>query len=353
MFSAFEALVARANGQKPDSIAQFCIQPHADCPISSSYYFYRVNLAANVIFITIFGISLIAFLVTYGITRRATAFTFAMAAGVILEVIGYAGRIMSWQNQWLQNGFLIQIVCLTIAPAFMAGGLYLCLRRIVYAFGPENSRIQPESYTRIFIPCDLVSLLLQAAGGGLASSASHQDKSPVIGDNIMVAGLSFQVLTLGVFMALCLDFAHRTYTRHRDLGAMNALDQSPVFVSLRNSRRFKGFLFALTIATICIFWRSVYRVVELGEGWTGNLIRKQWLFVGFEGVLVGVACLLLNVFHPALCFKEGVEGLGGLGSKKKMQKLEKEREKQAGAEGGVANGSASDIEGGKVEETSI
>lgn len=43
----------------------------------------------------------------------------------------------------------MQIVCLTIAPAFMAGGIYLCLRRIVYAFGPENSRIRPESYTRI------------------------------------------------------------------------------------------------------------------------------------------------------------------------------------------------------------
>lgn len=79
-----------------------------------------------------------------------------MVAGVILEVIGYAGRIMSWKNQWEENGFLIQIVCLTIAPAFMAGGLYLCLRRIVYAFGPENSRIRPESYTRFvsFFPID-------------------------------------------------------------------------------------------------------------------------------------------------------------------------------------------------------
>lgn len=204
-----------------------------------------------------------------------------------------------------------------------------------------------------FIPCDLVSLLLQAAGGGLASSASHQNKSPTVGDNIMVAGLSFQVLTLGVFMALCLDFAHRTYTRHRELGSENALDQTPIFISLRNSRRFKGFLAALTLATICIFWRSVYRVVELGEGWTGNLIRKQWLFLGFEGVLVGVACLVLNVFHPALCFKEGVEGKGGLGSKKRMAKLEKEREKEATAERGVASGSASDVEASKPEDTSI
>lgn len=43
----------------------------------------------------------------------------------------------------------MQICCLTIGPAFMAGGIYLCLRRIVYAFGPENSRLKPEWYTRI------------------------------------------------------------------------------------------------------------------------------------------------------------------------------------------------------------
>ena len=118
------------------------------CPIDSSYYFYRVSLAANATFIALFAISLIGFLVTYAVTRRATAFTFAVSAGVILEVIGYAGRIMSWKNQWEENGFLMQIVCLTIAPAFIAGGIYLCLRRIVYAFGPENSRIAPETYTR-------------------------------------------------------------------------------------------------------------------------------------------------------------------------------------------------------------
>lgn len=119
------------------------------CPISSSYYFYRVSLSANVAFLVLFSISLIGFLATYAFTRRAFAFTFAMGAGVILEVLGYVGRIQSHNNQWAQNGFLMQIVCLTIAPAFMAGGLYLCLRRIVYAFGPENSRIAPESYTRI------------------------------------------------------------------------------------------------------------------------------------------------------------------------------------------------------------
>jgi hypothetical protein len=119
------------------------------CSITNSYYFYRVSLSANAAFLALFAVSLIGFIATYALTRRATAFTIAMCSGVALEVLGYAGRIMSWENQWNDSGFLMQIVCLTIAPAFMAGGIYLCLRRIVYAFGPENSRISPEAYTRI------------------------------------------------------------------------------------------------------------------------------------------------------------------------------------------------------------
>jgi len=122
------------------------------CNITTSYYYYRISLPANAAFLALFSISLLSFLVTYAVTRRATAFTFAFVAGVALEVIGYVGRIQSWQNQWGQTGFLMQIVCLTIAPAFMAGGIYLCLRRVVYAFGPENSRISPEAYTRIVSP---------------------------------------------------------------------------------------------------------------------------------------------------------------------------------------------------------
>jgi hypothetical protein len=129
----------------------------------------------------------------------------------------------------------------------------------------------------------------------------------------MVAGLTFQVFTLFVFMGLCIDFALRTRSRYKALGAA-ALDQSPLLHQLRNSWRFKSFLAALALATICIFWRSVYRVAELGEGWQGHLIRQQWLFVGFEGVMVIVACFALNIFHPAVMFKEAMEGLGGVGA---------------------------------------
>lgn len=142
----------------------------------------------------------------------------------------------------------------------------------------------------------------------------------------MIAGLSFQVLTLLLFILATADFALRVRRRSRSLGAA-ALDQSAAAVATRRSMRFRGLLAALALATVCIFWRSVYRVAELSGGWDGPLMGDQGMFIGFEGVLIVVACLGLNVFHPSFCFREMMEGEGGIGAKRKARKLaEKEAE---------------------------
>ena len=195
----------------------------------------------------------------------------------------------------------MQIICLTIAPAFFAAGIYLTLSRIVITVGESNSRIKALSYPRFFIPCDFLSLLLQAIGGGMASVASNNHESPETGDNIMVAGLSFQVFTLAVFILICIDFGIRTMRNPEQPGAAQ-------HASLRSSPKFKGFLAALALATICIFIRSIYRVIELAQGWEGELIKNQRYFIVLEGVMVIVAVLALNAFHPAWCFREGYHG---------------------------------------------
>lgn len=139
------------------------------CDINTSFYYYRVSLAANAAFLALFGLSFLLFAGTAiwtfkRSTRSDHAFTFAMMTGCFLEILGYAGRIMSWYHQWAEDGFLMQIVCLTIAPAFLAGGIYLCLRRIVGAFGAQNSRLKPEMYTRIVSALLFLNLSLNTGG---------------------------------------------------------------------------------------------------------------------------------------------------------------------------------------------
>lgn len=197
----------------------------------------------------------------------------------------------------------MNIVSLSIGPAFYAAGIYFCIRRIVLTFGESNSRIKAKLYPWIFIPCDIIALTLQAAGGGMSASAPLDDPDFLqLGTDIMVAGLAFQVVVMFVFIALASDFAFRTYRNVKLNGRANTLD--PKHDQLRRSFAFRGFIIALMLATILIFTRCVFRVAELSDGWEGELAKNEGLFYGLESTPVIVAVLLLNIFNPNFCYKE-------------------------------------------------
>ena len=133
--------------------------------------------------------------------------------------------------------------------------------------GPQYSRFSPKFYYWIFIPCDVLSLILQAVGGALSSISSGVSPTAV---DVSITGLSFQVFTLCVFIALVIEFALRY--RRASKGA------PPV------SAQFKRFCFFLSLAIVLILIRCAYRIDELSDGYNGPLIHKEGLFIGLEGV---------------------------------------------------------------------
>lgn len=78
------------------------------CDVSTSVYEYRPSLAANAIFLALFGTALVIHIVQ-GLKWRTWAFLFAMFWGGVAEMIGYGGRIMLWKNPFSYPGFLTQI----------------------------------------------------------------------------------------------------------------------------------------------------------------------------------------------------------------------------------------------------
>jgi hypothetical protein len=138
----------------------------------------------------------------------------------------------------------------------------------------------------------------------MAFVAAHQGHNPAAGNHIMLAGLASQVFTLLISILLSLDFARKTLRQVETVGKDKALNLTNQ--ELRQSTRFRGFLIALSFATLCIFTRSVYCVAELSEGWTGYLMSVQKYFIGLEGAIVAAGVLALNAFHPGFCFRETV-----------------------------------------------
>jgi hypothetical protein len=105
----------------------------------------------------------------------------------------------------------------------------------------------------------------------MSTNSKGSSKSGV---NIALAGLSFQVFTLSVFILLSLDYAVR-YRKDCKAGTIP---------STQVENKFKIFVGFLSLSIMCILIRCVYRIDELSDGYSGPLIHNQGLFIGLEGV---------------------------------------------------------------------
>ncbi|CAI7616113.1 unnamed protein product [Penicillium pancosmium] len=265
----------------------------ATCPIDMAYINYQPNLAANILFLAIFGLFLIGQL-AIGSRYRTWTYMVAMSAGLILEVAGYIGRVMMHSNPFEFNAFLLYLICLTIAPAFFTAAIYICLGRIVIIYGESISRIRPRTYTIIFVTCDLIALILQAAGGAITSIAdSDQEDLSDTGVNIMIAGLAFQVASLTLFIAMGLEFALRVRKAPEEM-------KNTFTASIRRGWKWKAFLFSLAAAVLTIFIRSCFRVAELQGGFNSDLANDEVTLMVLESAMITIACFCMTAAHPAL-----------------------------------------------------
>lgn len=147
----------------------------------------------------------------------------------------------------------------------------------------------------------------------MASVAIHHSESTKKGDNVMIAGLAFQVATMFVFILIATDFAWRTFRNRKQLPQTTQREGEG---RPQISTPFKAFVIALTLSTLCIFIRCVFRVAELSQGWRGKLATTQKYFVGLEGAVIVASVLLLNLCHPEYCFNATKRARDGQPSRK-------------------------------------
>ncbi|KAL1857945.1 hypothetical protein Plec18170_003169, partial [Paecilomyces lecythidis] len=141
----------------------------------------------------------------------------------------------------------------------------------------------PSMYLWIFCTCDVISLVVQAIGGGMASSESNNNKDTKPGTDIMVAGIIFQLASITIFLACAADFFRRVLQRHR-LSSM-----SSTVVPLMG---------AMAFSIVCIYIRSIYRTIELLQGWSGYLITHERFFIALDGAMMAPAVAIFNFIHP-------------------------------------------------------
>lgn len=272
---------------------------------ADNLYGMTPNYGANLTMVIAFAVFLLLH-TTLGLFTRQWWFGTAFFCGAGLEMAGYIGRFLSHSNVDELNDFLVQIICLTIAPCFIMGGIYYLLSQFIVVYGTSYALIKPMYYSYIFIACDIVSLVIQAAGGGIAATNLTDDLSPDSGTHVMVAGLAFQVFSMSIYIFFFLHYFYKIqylayFSKSHQQHPLEPTFNSQ-FVALRSRPLFKYYPIVIFITVMFVYVRCIYRVIELAEGWSGFLITHEVYFMILDALMMGLTCLVLIPFHPGLIF---------------------------------------------------
>jgi hypothetical protein len=128
-------------------------------------YRYDPSIAAGIVFAVLFLLTSLFHL--FQLVRAKTWYFIPLMLGGLVELIGYIGRILSARQSpnWTLGPFILQSVCLLVAPALFAASIYMVLGRIIVAVdGEKYSFIKKRWLTKIFVTFDVISFLVLAAG---------------------------------------------------------------------------------------------------------------------------------------------------------------------------------------------
>ncbi|KAJ7617381.1 RTA1-domain-containing protein [Roridomyces roridus] len=259
-------------------------------------YGYIPTKAIAILFLALFGLSTILH-----IGQAARFKTWWLIPTIVLcgigELIGWGGRLWSSVNHDIHNGFLMQITCTIISPTPLLAASFLVMGRVIPRLGTKYSVLTPRMYTFLFLPCDIIALVVQGLGGGVASSAKPGDLTVANrGSNIMLAGIAFQFAVIIVFSLFTIDFLRRYLW---DRPVRNGGSTRGVLTP-----RLKTIFIALALTSLFLFIRSVYRLIELKDGWLGRVIRTQVYFNVLDGAMVVLAITTWNFLHPGLLLQQ-------------------------------------------------
>ena len=110
----------------------------------------------------------------------------------------------------------------------------------------------------------------------------------------MLGGIVFQMIAITAYMFLAIEFIYR-YLNDKPF---QRPDNDPPTGNYFLDKKMKMMLLGTSFSSLAIYVRSVYRTIELTDGWNGRIITTEIYFNVMDGAMIVLAIYCLNFFHP-------------------------------------------------------
>ncbi|CCO37309.1 Protein RTA1 [Rhizoctonia solani AG-1 IB] len=210
--------------------------------------------------------------------------------GGVCYAIGLFMRLPFGSNPDKLGLYIIMNMFTVLSPCAFIATVYMLLGRLaLYLDADEYLLVKSRIITKLFLTSDIVTLLVQAAGGGMAAMQSLSD----IGKKIFLIGLIVQLISFALYMCVYAVFLYRMKVNRPEECYLprNKADFFSHWTALAGT---------LVISCIGIFIRSIFRTIENSQGFDGYLATTEVYFYVLDTLPLFIAILVFVVTWPPL-----------------------------------------------------
>lgn len=254
------------------------------CPVPGGFLSYQTSPAGNAFMLAAFA-ALIPINMFTGVRYKTPLYAVLTTLGLLLEVVGHAGKILLRSNPASESHFLLYMIGTLWGPTFISAAVYLVLPHVMVIYGEQFSLIPEPIYCNIlFVALDIFTLAFQSIGIAL-SATSDTELERTQGLNILLTGLALQLTSLALFLSgywyFRLKLSHRRFIF------------DPTFSMVYLSSYFKKFLLCIQVASVLLLVRAAIRLAAFTGGLASGLVQSQVVSLVLDDTLVLVAAIIL------------------------------------------------------------
>ncbi|KAK0732323.1 RTA1 like protein-domain-containing protein [Lasiosphaeris hirsuta] len=258
---------------------------------NANYGFYP-SWEWNLAFAVFFGLTTLVHLVQLFAYRKW--FCWVVVMGSLWELACFALRTVGAHDQQNSVYVIVSTLLFLLAPLWINAFVYMIVARLVYYLLPQERILgmSPRWLAKIFVAADIVSFLVQAAGGSMLANIEGGD-IVITGQRVYMAGIGVQLFFVVVFGVVTVVFFRRLRQRMHN----GTLARSTSWVT--------PLVWVLISVILLIVVRVIFRLVEFGGGASESnpILTNEAYQLGLDAFPMFIALLILNTVHPGLVLK--------------------------------------------------
>jgi len=215
----------------------------------------------------------------------------AMVIGAYTFAFGIGTRFALHAIPESKGWYIVEYLFVILSPcAFIAANYVLLGRLSSYLGAGKYLLIRPRRITVTFVTSDIITFLIQAAGGSI-SVASNTPQQALTGSHVFLAGLAIQLVSFFIFTCFYVYFLYNVHKHMPETWNMHK-GIRPWY------KNWLALAAALAISCVGILIRSFYRTIELSQGFQGHLATTESFFYGLDTYPLFLAITIYVPFWP-------------------------------------------------------